>query len=112
MSIESTAMVSAMTKNKTIADALDTFKNKVDQDNSEQVKGLTDIVDSVGACVGGIFKTMSWVWLAVICVGGLIVLWGLWVGLKFLLSPAGQDGAREIAKAGANKIRYTPIIPV
>jgi hypothetical protein len=112
MSIESTAMVSAMTKNKTIADTLDTFKQKVDQDNNEQTKGLTDIIDSVGATVGGIFKTMSWVWIAVVCVGGVIVLWGLWVGLRFLLSPAGQDGAREIAKAGADKIRDTPIIPV
>ena len=69
-------------------------------------------MDSVGASVGGIFETMSWVWIAVICVGGLVVLWGLWVGLKFLLSPAGQDGTRELAHAGAEKIRDTPIIPV
>lgn len=112
MTIESTAMVSAMTKNKTIADALDTFKNKVDQDNTQKVKGLTDIVDSVGSTVGGMFKTLSWIWIAIICVGGLVLLWGLWVGLKFLLSPAGQDGTRELAKAGADKLRDTPIVPV
>ena len=111
MTVESAALVSALTQSTTGTTALNNFTAKVAQDNSQQTKGLADIFSTLGSTVGGLFKSLSTVWIVVICAVGLVILVGLFVLLKFLLSPAGQDGTRNLAKAGAEKLKNTPIIP-
>ncbi|GAQ91492.1 hypothetical protein KFL_007940090 [Klebsormidium nitens] len=96
MTIESKAMVSALTSDSASAKALDDFKNKVAQTNTEQVKGVADMVDSVTGMVKGIFS--SWMGIiAFICVVGLV---GFWIFTKFLSdNPEVLDDVREAAKS-------------
>lgn len=91
MSVESTAMVSVLTQDAATAKVLDDLKVKAKQENSEQVKGLADIVDSIGSVVKSIFST----WVGIAAVVGLVAIGFLYFASKFFSGSDTEDVVRK-----------------
>jgi hypothetical protein len=99
MSIESAAMVSVLMADSATAKALDEFKAKVSQTNTEKVKGLAVMVDSISSVVKSIFST----WVGIMALIGIVTLGGLYFASKVFFSSDDDDVLEKVTAVTAAK---------
>lgn len=99
MSIECAAMVSVLTADSATAKALDEFKAKVSQTNTEKVKGPAGMVDSISSVVKSIFST----WVGIMAVIGIVALGGLYFASKVFPSSDDDDVLEKVTAVAAAK---------